>query len=47
MNLNCKYCKVDIDTDIDELSIEGNQYNVVAVIKNGYINQNLSIYGIS
>ena len=24
MNLNCKYCKVDIDTDIDESSIEGN-----------------------
>lgn len=23
MNLNCKYCKADIDTDIDELSIEG------------------------
>jgi predicted Zn finger-like uncharacterized protein len=23
MNLNCKYCKADIDTDIDESSIEG------------------------
>ena len=23
MNLNCKYCKADIDTVIDELSIEG------------------------
>ena len=23
MNLNCKYCKVDIETDIDESSIEG------------------------
>ena len=23
MNLNCKYCNHDIDTDIDESSIEG------------------------